>query len=114
MKVRLILILGSDLRTLTIHIKLVIITTRQNKLWQQIDQLSIKVAVPEAGSLEIVNLRASAAIKARNLDDFQKYLIMGADGAKVLQSEKRRQEVIANWKSARKVWPHETQVLGAC
>src|SRR5260370_20304325 len=32
-------------------------------------------------------------------------VVHGAAGAKGLTSEKRRQEVIANWKGARKKWP---------
>ena len=31
--------------------------------------------------------------------------------AKALNSETRRQEVIANWREARKVWPHESRVM---
>jgi len=38
-------------------------------------------------------------------------VIDGAATAKALNSEMRRQEVIANWKEARKVWPHESKAM---
>jgi len=35
----------------------------------------------------------------------------GTPAKKALNSEKRRQEVIANWKQARKAWPHQSRVM---
>src|SRR5579875_73251 len=77
----------------------------------QIDTLPATMTVPERVRLEIINLRTLAAVKVRNLENFQHFVIQGIEGAKVLQSEKRRQEVITNWKAARQAWPKETKVL---
>ncbi len=77
----------------------------------QIEHLSQTIIVPERIRVEIVNQRALAAAKAGNLDEFEQYLIEGANGARSLASEKRRQEAIANWKIAREQWPHEKRVL---
>ncbi len=82
-----------------------------SKALAQIEGLSPQIIVPQRSRVEIVNYQAQAAAGTGNLDDFEHYLIAGAKGAKALGSEKRRQEVIANWKAARKVWPHETRVL---
>jgi tetratricopeptide (TPR) repeat protein len=81
-----------------------------NKL-NQIDQLSQTIIAPERIRIEIVNQRSLAAVKSGNLDEFETYLIEGAKGAKVLASEKRRQEAITNWKAARERWPHEQRVM---
>lgn len=77
----------------------------------QIDALPEAMTVPERVRLEIVNLRTLAAVKVRNLENFQRFVLQGIEGAKALQSEKRRQEVIVNWRAARQVWPQETKVL---
>ena len=77
----------------------------------QIDALPATISVPERVRLEIINLRTLAAVKVRNLDNFQQFVIQGLEGAKALQSEKRRQEVITNWKAARQAWPKESKVL---
>lgn len=81
-----------------------------NKL-TQIDYLSKGTNVPERIRIEIVNQRAMAAVRARNMEDFRAQLIAGAEGAKALESEKRRQEAFANYKAATKAWPHEAKVL---
>ena len=77
---------------------------------KKIDQLSQTIIVPERIRVEIVNQQALAAVQAGNLDEFGKYLLEGAKGAKSLASEKRRQEAIANWKRARKRWPQEKSI----
>jgi hypothetical protein len=38
-------------------------------------------------------------------------VVEGIASAKALNSEARCQEVIANWKEARKMWPHESRMI---
>ena len=45
------------------------------------------------------------------MEQFQRFLIEGVQGAKVLRSRKRKEEVVANWREARQKWPHEKKVL---
>jgi tetratricopeptide (TPR) repeat protein len=77
----------------------------------QIEALSATVMIPDRILLEIINQQALTAIKVNNLENFEKYFIRGIQGANILGSQKRRQEAIANWKEARKVWPDELRVL---
>ncbi|MBO0777239.1 MAG: helix-turn-helix transcriptional regulator [Ktedonobacteraceae bacterium] len=77
----------------------------------QVAHLPSTLVVPERVRIEIVNQQAQAAIKMGDLQQFRTLLVTGAQGAKTLGSEKRRQEVVANWKAARKVWPHEALVM---
>jgi hypothetical protein len=42
---------------------------------------------------------------------FSSLLVERVKGAWALASEKRRQEVVANWKAARKVGPQEPRVM---
>lgn len=81
------------------------------KALAQIEDLPSDMLLPQRLKIEIVNYQAQAAVGAGNLDEFEHYLIAGAKGAASLGSEKRRQEVLANWRAARKVWPHEQKVL---
>jgi tetratricopeptide (TPR) repeat protein len=76
----------------------------------RIEQFSPKLFFPERFCAEIVNHQALTAIKMGNLEQFRVYLIDGARRAKVLHSAKRQQEVLANWREARKVWPREPLV----
>ena len=76
-----------------------------------IEQVPVTVTIPERVRLEIINLRTLAAVKASNLEGFQHFILQGIEGAKALESEKRRQEVISTWKLARHVWPKEASVL---
>ncbi len=77
----------------------------------QIEQVSATIPIPERVRLEIINLRTLAAVKASDLEGFQHFILQGIEGAKALESEKRRQEVISTWKLARHVWPKEASVL---
>jgi len=79
--------------------------------FQLVRQLPNDLAVPERIRVEIVNQRAMVAVHNGDLDLFRELLIQGAEGAHTLASEKRHQEVVANWKAARKMWPHERRVL---
>jgi len=63
------------------------------------------------GFIEIINYLAKAAIGEKNLEQFEHYFLQGIHGAKALKSEKRRQEAVANWKTARVQWPHEKKLL---
>jgi DNA-binding SARP family transcriptional activator len=76
----------------------------------QIEQIPPSVSVAERIRLEIINQRALVAVRSNNLEQFEKYLTEGVQGAKALGSEKRRQEALANWKAARKQWPNERRV----
>jgi tetratricopeptide (TPR) repeat protein len=76
----------------------------------QIVQLPTNIVVPERIIAEITNQQALAAIKVNNLENFEKSFIEGIRAANMLGSQKRRQEAIANWKEARKVWPNEKRV----
>jgi tetratricopeptide (TPR) repeat protein len=77
----------------------------------KIEAVSISEQIPERFRVEIINQQTLAAIREGNLDNFRRYLFEGAKGAKALESEKRRQEAIANWKAARERWPQEKSVL---
>jgi transcriptional regulator with XRE-family HTH domain/tetratricopeptide (TPR) repeat protein len=77
----------------------------------QIEQFPQSALISERVRVEIVNQRALVAIKSKDMDSFQKYLITGVQGAKKLGSEKRRQEAITNWKAAREQWPHEKKIM---
>jgi tetratricopeptide (TPR) repeat protein len=81
------------------------------KAFAQIERVPSTVVVPERFLYWIVNNQALAAIKVKNLDDFERYFIQGIQGATALGSQKRRREAIANWKEARKVWPDEKRVV---
>lgn len=77
----------------------------------QIETVPGTTAVPERIRLEILNQRALAEVRSGNLEAFEHFLLEGAQGAQTLGSEKRRQEVITNWKIARQQWPHEKRVF---
>ena len=77
----------------------------------QFGQLPSTIIVPERYKIQIINEQAAAAVGIRNMEKFEYYLLAGVEGAKALGSQKRRQEAIANWKAARKAWPHEEKIL---
>ncbi len=77
----------------------------------QFGQLPSTIMVPERYKIQIINERGAAAVGARNMEEFEYYLLAGVEGAKALGSEKRRQEAIANWKAACKAWPREEKIL---
>ncbi|MGH2509733.1 MAG: hypothetical protein ACRDHZ_20325, partial [Ktedonobacteraceae bacterium] len=76
-----------------------------------IDHLSPGIAIAPRNCVEIINHRAQAAIGMGDLDETEHYLLSGMQGATALGSEKRRQEVIANWHAAKQRWPQEKKVL---
>ncbi|MBV9688169.1 MAG: winged helix-turn-helix domain-containing protein [Ktedonobacteraceae bacterium] len=77
----------------------------------QVAQLPSTIIVPERYKVQIINEQAKAAIGTGNREEFEHYLLAGVAGAKALGSEKRRQEAVANWRAARKAWPHEQKIL---
>lgn len=81
------------------------------KALEETESAATSLVVPERIRLEAVNQKALIALRLGYLDQFRDLFIQGVQGAKDLQSGKRRQEVIANWKEARKVWPREPRVI---
>jgi tetratricopeptide (TPR) repeat protein len=81
------------------------------KAMEQAESMSSSLVVPERFRLEGVNQKALIALRLGYLDQFRDLSLQGVQGVKDLKSEKRRQEVVANWKEARKVWPREPQVM---
>jgi tetratricopeptide (TPR) repeat protein len=77
----------------------------------QLKKLDPTITVPERGRIEIVNHWAATAMALNDMDTFQVYLIEGIQRARAIGSDRRMQEAIANWKAARKRWPHEQRVL---
>lgn len=89
-------------------------TTFYQRSWKEIEEaehLLPTLLVPERLRLEGINQKALVAVRLGHLDQFAMLSLQGIQGAKALQSEKRRQEIIANWKEARKVWPREPRVM---
>jgi DNA-binding SARP family transcriptional activator len=76
----------------------------------QTEASSSAESISERTRLEIVNHQAATALALRDMEQFEKYFLLGANGAKALNSAKRKQEALLNWKAARKVWPHEGRI----
>lgn len=85
--------------------------TDATKALARIEELPQTLAVPERLRLEITNRRAQAAIGLGDLDAFCHYTLQSVEGLKTITSEKRRQEMVANYKQARKRWPQEPEVV---
>lgn len=81
------------------------------KALARLDDLPKTVLIPERIRLEITNRRAQAALGLGDLDAFQHFALQSAEGIKQIMSEKRRQELVATYKAARKRWPHESSLL---
>lgn len=77
----------------------------------KIEQFPSTVLVPERIRIEITNRRAQAAIDLGELEAFRDYTLQGAESLRHTQSEKRRQEMVRNFKAARQKWPKDTRVL---
>ncbi|MGH2478061.1 MAG: helix-turn-helix domain-containing protein [Ktedonobacteraceae bacterium] len=78
---------------------------------QMVKQLPSDLAIPERIKVELVNQESRVAVRRGELEPFRDLLVRGAQGAKDLASEKRRDEVITNWKAARKRWPQEPRIM---
>ncbi|QBD74770.1 hypothetical protein EPA93_01680 [Ktedonosporobacter rubrisoli] len=79
------------------------------KALTKIDEMPTTI-VPMRHAIEIANQRASVALAMRDLESFEQYFLVGADGAKALGSAKRKQEALTNWKQAMQLWPQETRI----
>lgn len=66
--------------------------------------------ISERLRFEIMNQQAAIALKDGDLEEFVHYSILGMQGAQTIGSERRRQEVLDNWKLALKMWPDEPRV----
>ncbi|HEU5378467.1 MAG TPA: hypothetical protein VFV38_23840 [Ktedonobacteraceae bacterium] len=96
--------------TLGRHTSSTIFYQRAWKAMDQVEQRLPAPLIPERFRIEGINQKALVALRLGELDQFVNLTLQGIQGAKALQSEKRRQEIIANWKEARKVWPREPQI----
>ncbi len=76
----------------------------------QFEQLDTTIMVPERWRVEVLNHQAATAIALGEMEMFQTYFQAGAQGAKALGSQKRKQEAIDNWRLARLRWPDETVI----
>ncbi|HEU5373900.1 MAG TPA: hypothetical protein VFV38_00525, partial [Ktedonobacteraceae bacterium] len=84
------------------------------RAWNAIEEIGLPsspLLVPERFRLEAINQKALVAVRLGDLEQFMDLSLQGIQRAKALQSEKRRQEIIANWKEARKIWPREPHIL---
>lgn len=76
----------------------------------QIDHFGANILLPERYRHEIVNRRAQAAIALGQLDLFHALTVQSAEMLRMMQSEKRRQELLINYKTALRRWPREASV----
>ncbi|HEU5375730.1 MAG TPA: BTAD domain-containing putative transcriptional regulator, partial [Ktedonobacteraceae bacterium] len=81
------------------------------KALAQIDDVSTSMLVPERYRHEIINRRAQVAITLGELEAFHTYALQSAQILRVMHSEKRRQELVINYKNALRKWPHESTVV---
>lgn len=82
--------------------------------WKAMEQTESQfptLLVPERYRVEAINQKALVALRLGHLDEFFDLSLQGIQGSNALQSKKRRQEVIANWKEARTVWPREPRLI---
>lgn len=75
-----------------------------------VESLPETMLIPERIRIEIANRRAQAAMAQGDLDAFLAHTLQSTEGLQVIQSEKRRQEVVSNYREARKKWPNERQI----
>ena len=84
------------------------------KAWNafaQVEALQTKRSVPERILYEISNQQAATALMLRDLELFCSLMQRSTYGAKLLNSQQRRQEAVAIYKEARNtIWPHEIRV----
>ena len=88
--------------------------TYYQRAWKAIEEAEHPLPtllVPERFRLEAINQKALVAVRVGDLEQFSALSFQGIHGANALQSQKRRQEIVANWKEARKVWPREPQIV---
>ncbi len=76
----------------------------------EVGNSQVSPLLPTRVYYEIVNYQAGAALALKDLDAFCLRLEQGIAGAKLLQSEQRRQEALLLYKNARTLWPDEAQL----
>jgi DNA-binding SARP family transcriptional activator len=83
------------------------------KAWNafaEVEKLPATVIIPERIRIEVINHLALTALALGNLEQFCDLLEQGANGAKMLGSQKRRQEAIDAYWKGRGQWPNEPRV----
>jgi transcriptional regulator with XRE-family HTH domain/tetratricopeptide (TPR) repeat protein len=81
------------------------------KAFAQVEDLPKTVFVPQRFRIEIRNRQAQAAVGLGDLEAFHHSTLQSVEGLKHFASEKRRQELIINFRAARQRWPHEPRLL---
>lgn len=82
------------------------------KTFEQLEVLQAQGVIPERILYEIVNHQAETALILREQEAFEVYLKQGIEGARLLNSQQRRQEIVNIYKKAREtVWPNEARIL---
>ncbi len=76
----------------------------------QIETLGPTIVVPEFWRVEVILHQAKTAIDLGEMERFQTSFQAGAQAARALGSQRRKQEAIDNWKTARLRWPDETVI----
>jgi transcriptional regulator with XRE-family HTH domain/tetratricopeptide (TPR) repeat protein len=83
------------------------------KAWNsfaEVEKLPATIIIPERIRIEVINYLTLTALAFGNLEQFCDLLERGANGARALGSEKRRQEAIDAYRQGRSVWPNESRV----
>lgn len=78
--------------------------------FKSVEVLDPKMIMSERNRIEILNYQTATALIMGDLDLFCTYLQKGIEGAERLGSARRRQEAVANYWQARKLWPHEKRI----
>lgn len=66
--------------------------------------------IPLRSRVELLNYQAQAAIGLGDLDSFEQYCLAGLQGAHLLKSQKRMDEVRANCQTAKSIWQDEHRI----
>jgi tetratricopeptide (TPR) repeat protein len=75
-----------------------------------VDEGLSTLAISERIRCEIINYQAQTALALQDLDLCCEYIELGARGAALLGSARRRKEVILTRNKALKLWPHDGRV----
>ena len=85
----------------------------EQEAWQclsRIETVHEKGSVPQRILYEVINRQAEAALLLGERDLFLKYLDNGLQGAKILKSRQRQQEIQDIYAQAESVWPTEQTI----
>jgi tetratricopeptide (TPR) repeat protein len=80
------------------------------KTFANVSSASLPLVIPERIRIEAINYQALAALALGNLEPFCDLLEQGVNGARMLGSQKRRQEAIDAYWKGREQWPNEPRV----